>query len=828
MSTDIFRYGIITSRDVGACVRYFAALSAPYAFRLLLGATIFIAWTLPSLKAEERATSTRVQVSPPQSFTFTSASPSPPAEVVGTQNPGPRPTRPGARETTGAGETRTFRILPANGPPRNEAQKVASDWLARAARLEGFTQSTPKEGAAATEETRVYVGYDKENLYVVFYCYDGEPSLVRANYSKRDDIQSDDYVGIILDTFNDGRRAYKFLVNPLGVQADSLWTEESGDDWSFDMVFQTRAEVTSFGYLAVMEIPFRSLRYGKQFPQTWGVNIERSIKHKDEVDYWSPVYRDRRGFLNQAGKMTGLENITRRRNYELIPYVFLSRTENLGESGTAPSFVKHSTAKAGLDIKYGITSDLTASVTINPDFNDLEADQPRMRFNRRFRDSADTFVPEKRPFFLERADIFATPLNVFFTRKIIDPVYGAKLSGKAGPYSIGFLSAKDGAPDRGFDDDAGLFRRSGRQATINALRVRRDLYEQSSVGVIAVDRQWGDTFNRLYGVDANFRFLEKYELTLQHIRSQARTVKDGERARTLEHLQGSGTMLTLARSARHLSLDAYYMDLSPGFRADLGFIERVNVKQFGGAARYDFWPEGDYLINWAPKISYGRSYDYQGHLNDNDVDFGVAFTLAGNTSLELKAADRLERFADRVYRKHPVGVYASTERTQKISGGLGFTYGSEINYQKNDPFLGRGSELAFDLTLRPNEHLKVMNVYLASHLANREIPNTLRGFDAHIFQTRINYQFNREFAVRFIPEFEFLRTKNLLGDDTLARTSERTRNLRGSFLFSYMLRPGTVLFVGYDSVFQDLEWGTTRRFRPSDRGFFFKLSYLYR
>jgi hypothetical protein len=705
---------------------------------------------------------------------------------------------------------------------------VASDWLAQATWLEGFTQSTPKEGAPATEETRVYLGYDQENLYAVFYCYDSEPSQIRAHYARRDDIQDDDYVGIILDTFDDGRRAYKFVVNPFGVQADSLVTEESGEDWSFDTVFQTRAQVTSFGYLAVMEIPFRSIRFAKQFPQTWGINLQRAIKRKNETLFWSPIYRDRRGFLNQAGKMYGLQDITRSHSYEFIPYFFASRTSTLNEAGSPLSYTNQSTVKTGLDIKYGITTNLTANVTINPDFNDLEADQPRMRVNRRFRDSAETFVPEKRPFFLERADVFGTPLNVFFTRKIIDPKYGAKVTGKVGAYNLGFLSARDAAPDRGFDDDATLFRSSNRHATVNVFRVQRDLFEQSAVGFIAVDRQWGDASNRLYGLDANFRFLEKYELTMQHVRSFARTAREDEAARTLERSRGTGSILTLARSSRHLSLDAYYMALSPEFHADLGFIERVDVRQFGGTARYDFWPERDVLINWGPKISYNRSYDYEGHLNDSDVDVGLTFELAGNTSVELRAAHHLERFADRMYRKHPVAIYASTERAQKISGGFSYTYGSEINYRRNDPFLGRGNELAMDLTLRPNEHLKITNIYLGSHLANKELPNVVRGFDAHIMQTRINYQFNREFAVRFIPEFEFLRTRNVLSDDNLSRTSERTRNFRGSFLFSYVLRPGTVLYVGYDSVFQDLDLGPLRRLRPSDRGFFFKLSYLYR
>src|SRR5262249_22460934 len=156
---------------------------------------------------------------------------------------------------------------------------------------------------------------------------------------------------------------------------------------------------------------------------------------------------------------------------------------------------------------------------------------------------------------------------------------------------------------------------------------------------------------------------------------------------------------------------------------------------------------------------------------------------------------------------------------EKISGGLNYSFGPEINYRKNDAFLGRGRELTLDLTLRPSEHFKIENIFLASHLQNRELPGRPRGFDAYIFQWRLNYQFNREFSIRLIPEFEFLRNRNLLSDDGLFRINDRTRQLRGSLLFSYVLRPGTVLYAGYDSVFQDLDFRARRRFRPGDRGY---------
>ena len=713
-----------------------------------------------------------------------------------------------------------FRLRRVDGPPVREADAISSAWLAQATPLENFTQSHPKEGALPTEKTVVHIGYDAKNLYVIFYCYDSQVSQISAHYSKRDDVYSDDHVAVILDTFNDGRRAYKFVTNPFGVQTDGLFTEEGGEDATFDTVFQTHAHVTRFGYLAIMEIPFRSLRFANHFPQTWGINLLRYIKRKDEVLYWSPVYRDRRGFLSQAGKLTALESVPRSRGYELIPYVFASSTTTVDGTSASASPVKQSTAKTGLDLKYSLTPNITANLTINPDFNDLEADQPRLRVNRRFKDSAEVFIPEKRPFFLERSDFFRTPLNVFFTRKIVDPKFGAKITGKVGPYNLGFLSARDAAPTGDWVDTAAWPRDDERHAAVNALRVSRDLYGQSTLGLIAVDREMGDAFDRLVGVDANFRFLEKYELTMQYVHSFTRSLEE-------EDARGAGYLLAASRSARHLSMGGHYLNLAPGFRAELGFNERSDVNQFGGFINYDFRPEGRVLVNWGPRVSYSRNYDHAGTLNDVRLDLGLGFELVGNTALGVKFTHNMERFADVPYKKHPVSFYVNTNRAQKISGGFSYSFGSEIHYREHDAFLGRGRVLSLDTTLRPNPHFKVEGVYLMSHL-NKDFDGRPRGFTAHTLQTRWSYQFNRELFVRLIPEYEFISTRDLLAEDSGPRRGEARRLLRGNFLLGYVLRPGTVLYAGYNSSFEEDAFRPGRRLRLGDRGLFVKFSYLYR
>ena len=251
-------------------------------------------------------------------------------------------------------------------------------------------------------------------------------------------------VEVMLDTFHDHRRAYAFLSNALGVQADALWTEGQGFDLSFDTVYSTEAKLTPEGFVVKFAIPFRSLRFASNDPQTWGILLNRDTKRNNEEAYW-PQYSSRiTGRLNQEGDATGLENISPGHNFQLIPYgIFRSFRQLDLRDLDHPTFSQRDAyGQIGLDAKAVVKDKFVLDATANPDFSQIESDDPQVTVNQRF----EVQFPEKRPFFLENSYYFQTPIPLLFTRRIVDPQWGARLTGKDGPWAVGMLVADDASP----------------------------------------------------------------------------------------------------------------------------------------------------------------------------------------------------------------------------------------------------------------------------------------------------------------------------------------------------------------------------------------------
>src|SRR5215217_7247953 len=325
--------------------------------------------------------------------------------------------------------------------------------------LKDFYQIQPGDNLIPENRTEVRLGYDARFLYIAFHCFD-DPAKVRANIAKRDNIWDDDYVGILFDTFNDQRRAYEFDFNPLGVQADGIWTEGQGEDFSLDLVMESKGMVTSDGYTIEVAIPFKSLRYVAGKDKLWGIHFWRRTKRlNNALDMWIPMDRDKNSWLAQAGHLTGLEGISTERTLELIPSLTISET---GKRKTALPFNARAGTPdpgrfvnepidldPGLTGKYTLTPTVTLDFTLNPDFAQVESDQLVVTANQRF----PIFFEEKRPFFLEGIDIFSTQIAAVHTRAIVDPDYAAKLTGKVGRNTIGLLLASDNAPGNFSEDE---------------------------------------------------------------------------------------------------------------------------------------------------------------------------------------------------------------------------------------------------------------------------------------------------------------------------------------------------------------------------------------
>jgi hypothetical protein len=404
-----------------------------------------------------------------------------------------------------------------------EGMEPASDLARKMLKVDHFLQKEPHDAAPVSQPTEAYLGYTDKNFYAVFLAFDKEPKKIRARMLRRELIDDDDQVGLWLDTFHDQRHAYMFYTNAYGIQQDGLWAENQGPDNTFDTVWHTYTKLNENGYMVIIEIPFKSLRFRQQARNDWGVILIRVIPRNSEHSFF-PQNTDRvQGMLTQEGTLSGFEHISPGRNMQFIPYASVGAFRALDERDPAGDRFtgKHVDPKAGLDSKIVIKDSLVLDTTINPDFGQIESDDPQVTVNQRFA----VFFPEKRPFFQENSNFFQTPLNLVFTRNIGNPLFGVRLTGKAGPWAIGTMLANDRSPGTSVIDTDPL---SGQNAYFGIVRVNRELGRNNSVGFIYTDRELHTSpnsfctdsrcavgFNRVGGVDTQFRFNQNWQMNAQ-------------------------------------------------------------------------------------------------------------------------------------------------------------------------------------------------------------------------------------------------------------------------------------------------------------------------
>src|SRR5437773_8437470 len=488
----------------------------------------------------------------------------------------------------------TLRIVRVSEPPQFDDFGGRADRLesTRAVPVTGFRQRDPGDGAAVSAPTTAYLSYDDANLYVVFVCKD-DTAKVRASLANREDVGGDDGVAVYLDTFHDHKRAYVFWANPLGVQLDGIMTEGQDDDYSFDTVWQSDGRLTPDGYVVRLAIPFRSLRFGTGAVQSWGIALGRFIRRYNEESYWPYVTKRVAGFVPQFATLEGLQDIAPGRNVRVNPYSAFTGARFL-DAGV-PAFRRENDLRIGLDAKTVLGGALTLDGTVNPDFSQVESDQPQVTINERF----EVFFPEKRPFFIENAGYFQTPVNLFFSRRIVDPGAGLRLTGKAGRWALGAIAINDREPGRVPGPDP----LAGSRAGAGALRVQRELGQESTIGFLVTDRELEGSFNRMYSLDGRLRFGKNWALVGQVIRSENRELD----ASAL--VAGFGALAELQRDGRHVDYGGRYLEFSPDFAAPLGFVKRTGYRQTKHEWQYKWRPKGSPVVAYGPTLSILYNWD---------------------------------------------------------------------------------------------------------------------------------------------------------------------------------------------------------------------------
>jgi hypothetical protein len=465
--------------------------------------------------------------------------------------------------------------------------------------------------------------------------------------------------------------------------------------------------------------------------------------------------------------------------------------------------------RAGVDGKAVIHDAITLDFTLNPDFSQIESDEPQVTINQRF----EIFFPERRPFFLEHSGFFQTPENLFFSRRIADPEFGARATGKLGRWALGALASDDRAPGRGLPG-------SGQRAGIAVLRAKREFGRDSNFGLLATSSQLAGAFNRVFSADARLRLGQNWSYEGQAILSD-------DRDRDKKAHTGTGYSSKVQHNGRHFYQSTRYEDIGASFHTELGFIPRVDIRRATHDAQYYWRPEKSRVVSYGPFVNLLRNWDHSGRLQDWNANLGFSVELKGSTVFTASHANTYEYFQFRGFRKENIGVTFTTEHWKRAGLHGSYFQGTDINYSPATslkPFLAKSNNGNFGLNLRPTSRLRVENSYFFTRLAGRDGEGVL--FNNHILRTKAYYQFNRELSLRGIFDY------NAVLPNMRLVSQEFTKRFNADLLFTYLLHAGTAVYIGYSNRRENLGLDGLRRPGPPDltsgRQVFVKLSYLVR
>jgi len=704
----------------------------------------------------------------------------------------------------------TLTAVRAQQPPNIDGRLDDDIWRS-AALIDTLVQEEPQEGQPATEKTEIRVAYDSDRLYFGIYAHYSDISQRRANRSDRDKLDDDDSVTIYLEPFLDYLRGYSFAVNGYGVQRDSMIVvtnaqDNPDGDTSWNALFTSGGQLVDDGWTAEIAIPIKSLRYpGRKEGEAhrWGFQVRRRITSKDERAVWAPVSRSVMSFLAQIGILDGITNLSTERNFEVLP-TFTAIGSGRLDPATA-QFSSDHVEEGGVGLKFGLSSNLTLDFTYNPDFSQIESDNQQIQVNNRF----PINFPELRPFFLEGREIYETPGNPRVeTRRIVDPRYAAKLTGKVGPRtSVGILVADDEAPGK---VDSVTDPAYGKTAKAVFGRLKYDLYRNSHVGLIVTDREFMNDYSRMVAGDLSLRIGQTRNFGFRYFRAD--NEKNGA-AKT-----GWASTVSIRQEGRNWRWQNFTEAISPDFVNELSFTQRVDQIKSMPNLSYRFWPES-WILNWGPSFAVPNTFDFDGVLQDLAYTPGVSFTFANNISFSGNYSRQMERFGQVDYDKNTWSVSGTVNSSRKISFTANYGDGDEILFKVPNPFLGRGRDYGTTVTYRPTARLQSVLRLSASRFRDERGAEGVKVFDVKIVRSTTTYQFTPRLLLRSISEFN----QGLGADHTIFQ----------NLLVTYRVNSGTVLYVGYDDRFRqgnainDSVFIDTA-YRRTNRAVFTKLQYLFR
>ena len=683
---------------------------------------------------------------------------------------------------------------------------------------------TPGDNVPPPVRTEARVTYDRDNFYVSFRAFDPDPSRIRARLRDRDTgMELDDNVGFMIDTFHDSRRAFEFMVNPLGVQMDATWNEESGqEDFSWNAIWHASGRIDEAGYVIEVAIPFASIRFPRtEAPQTWGIYFFRNWPREDLHRIRSiAVDRDVSGLIRFAGDLQGLQGITPGRNIELDPTLSSIRSDTrAGDLVTGRMQSGDFETEPGLTAKWGITPNLVLNATLNPDFNQVEADVAQLDVNRSF----SIFYPERRPFFLEGAEYFGIPMNAVVTRSVADPSAGFKLTGKEGRHGVGVFVTRDRITNLIFPGSQSNSSASfNEEVTTAVVRHRYDIGANSSVGGLFTGRFAPGYRNQVVGLDAFIRLSDSDSFGLQVLRS----LTDYPDSVATQYGQPTGSFGSYGmlgyfnHSDRRWHLDASMINKGRDLRADAGFITQVDIKGGTVVVLRKWWGDaGDWFRYLDAGVGTYQQYDQRDRHMAGDLSLFLDYNGPLQSNVNFRLARTMSHYQGRDYDYPQVVLNVGLRPNSTLAVGMQTIIGGEVDYAN--------ARRADQISLSPSASLSLGRRWYAtlSHNYQRLEVDDGRLFAVHLLQVRALYHFNVRTYARLILQY---RSLDRTVDNYTFPVDPKDRSLFSQFLFSYKLNPQTVFYLGYSENFQGGEFGLAADrvdLTTTNRTIFMKLGY---
>ncbi|MEO6778830.1 MAG: DUF5916 domain-containing protein, partial [Gemmatimonadaceae bacterium] len=722
----------------------------------------------------------------------------------------------------------------------------------QAAVLTGFSEYAPADQRPAPDSTEVLVWYSRTAIYFGIRAYEPH-GAVQATLADRDNVGSDDNVEIHLDTYNERNRAFVFIVNPLGIQADGTKNETGGftpgsnigpgqTDLSADFLWQSRGHVTAWGYEVEIRIPFSSLRYPSKSVQDWGIQIQRNVRHSGYQETWTPARSGAASFIDQEGTLMGLHDMHHGQVVGLNPELTNTVIGSPCCDADSTGWRYRSRPQLGGNVRWAMGSNFVLNGTVKPDFSQVEADATQIAADERFA----LFYPEKRPFFVEGSDQFNVPNTLVYTRTIVQPVAAMKLTGKLGRTDIAVLSALDAASTTA----------TGEHPLVDILRLNTGFGAQSTAGLLYSERVVTGRANRVVDADVHYVFGRMYYAQFQAAMSNTSQSGVTRAAPMWEAV--------VDRTGRAYGFHYNVLGIGRDFAADNGFVQRVGIVQPNILNRLSLYgAPGALLEKFNVYLRTGAVWKYDDFfarrsLLEDNASASSQLTLRGGWSIGVTPTISSYAFDPSAYADEFVGATpvasipfapsprittfvtsfkVSTPQFARYDASAGVSTGNDVDFLETSRV--RRLDYNAALNLRPTPQLRIGATYVSSAFTRRS--DGVRSVSTRIPRVKAEYQVTRSVFLRVVTQYTASTRSALLdprtggvlltgadGDSTYVQSVGYISNgLRTDWLFSYRPSPGTVFFAGYGNSMTEPDPLAFRRLRRTSDALFVKLSYLF-